>query len=111
MNNSVFWKTIENIRKRQNVTLIDDGKQAIKLSSKLNFDRATIFHETFIAVQYEKDRSFFLSQAILDLSKTLMFDCHYNYIREKYGSKAKLLFTDTDSLMHAIKTRFLQGYI
>ena len=91
--------------------MIDDGKQAIKLSSKLNFDRATIFHETFIAVQYEKDRSFFLSQAILDLSKTLMFDCHYNYIREKYGSKAKLLFTDTDSLMHAIKTRFLQGYI
>lgn len=59
MNNSVFWKTIENIRKRQNVTLIDDGKQAIKLSSKLNFDRATIFHGTFIAVHMKKTEVFF----------------------------------------------------
>lgn len=89
--------------------MIDNGKQAIKLSSKLNFDRATIFDETFIAVHMKK--KFFLSQAILDLSKTLLFDCHYNYIREKYGNKAKLLFTDTDSLMYEIKTRFLQGYI
>ena len=109
MNNSVFGKTIENIRKRQNIELIDNRKKAAKLSSKPNFDRATIFDKNLIAVHMKKTEVYFnkpvyVGQAILDLSKTLMFDFHYNYIKKKYKDKAELLFTDTDSLMFQIYT-------
>ena len=110
MNNSVFGKTIENIRKRQNIHLVDDRKKALKLSSRPNFDRCTIFDRNLIAIHMKKTEVYFnkpvyVGQAILDLSKTLMFDFHYNYIKEKYHNKAELLFTDTDSLMYHIKTK------
>ena len=54
MNNSVFGKTIENIRKRQNIFIIDDRKKAVKLTSRPNFDRATIFDKNLIAVHMKK---------------------------------------------------------
>ena len=109
MNNVVFGKTIENIRKRQNVILVDDRKLANKLSSKPNFERLTIFDENLVAVHMKKTEVYFnkpiyVGQAVLDLSKTLMFDFHHNYIRKKYDNKAELLFTDTDSLMYLIQT-------
>ena len=109
MNNSVFGKTFENIRKRQNVILVDNRNLALKLSSKPNFERVTIFDENLVAGHMKKTEVYFnkpiyVGQAILDLSKTLMFDFHYNFIRKKYGEKAELLFTDTDSLMYLIQT-------
>ena len=110
MNNSVFGKTIENIRKRQNIELVDNRKKAVKLTSKPNFDRVTIFDKNLIAVHMKRTEVYFnkpvyVGQAILDLSKTLMFNFHYTYIKEKYGNNAELLFTDTDSLMYQIKTK------
>ena len=110
MNNSVFGKTIENIRKRQNVVIVDNRKLANKLSSKPNFERVTIFDENLIACHMKKtevyfNKPIFVGQVILDFSKTLMFDFHYNCIKNKYGDKAELLFTDTDSLMYLIQTQ------
>ena len=110
MNNSVFGKTIENIRKRQNVKIVDNRKLALKLSSRPNFDRCTIFDKHLIALHMRNTKVYFnkpvyVGQAILDLSKTLMFNFHYEYIKKKYGKKAELLFTDTDSLMFQIKTK------
>ena len=107
--NSVFGKRIENIRKRQNVVLIDDRKKAAKLINRPNFERATVFDRNLSAVHMKKTEIFFnkpvyVGQAILDLSKTLMFDFHYDYIREKYNDTAELLFTDTDSLLYLIYT-------
>ena len=109
MNNSVFGKTMENIRNRVDVRLITSEKMANKLVSKPNFDRRTIFSENLVAVHMKKTKLVFnkpvyLGMCILDLSKTLMYDFHYNYIKDKYDSKAKLLFTDTDSLAYEIET-------
>ena len=109
MNNAIFGKTIENIRKRQNIKIIDNVKKAKKLSSQPNFKRSTIFDENLIAIHLQETEIYFnkpiyVGQAILDTSKTLMFDFHYNYIQPKYEKKAELLFTDTDSLMYEIET-------
>ena len=109
MNNSVFGKTIENLRKRQSIKLVDNRKAALKEIKKPNFERATIFDKKLVALHMQKTEIYFnkpvyVGQAILDLSKTLMFDFHYNYIKPKYGYKAELLFTDTDSLMYQIQT-------
>ena len=111
MNNSVFGKTMENIRNRVDIKLVNDKKRAEKLSAKPNFKHCNIFSENLVAIHAKKtelkfDKPVYLGMSILDLSKTLMYDFHYNYIyiKWKYGGKAKLLFTDTDSLMYEIET-------
>ena len=116
MNNSVFGKTMENIRNRVNIKLVTDKKKAERLAAKPNFKHCNIFNENLIAIHTKKtfltfDKPVYLGMSILDLSKTLMFDFHYNYIKKKYGDKAKLLFTDTDSLMYEIRTEDFYGDI
>ena len=109
MNNSVFGKTMENIEKRVNVKLVTKREEAMKLSSQPNYERHTIFDENLIAVHIKKTKliykkPIYLGMCILDLSKTLMFEFHYDYIRKMYSDRAKLLMTDTDSLFYEIKT-------
>ena len=109
MNNSVFGKTMENIRNRVNVKLVDAGEQFKKLAAKPNYNGRKIFNENLVSVHMKKtsltmNKPVYLGMSILDLSKTVMYDFHYKYIKPKYGSKAKLLFTDTDSFLYEIQT-------
>ena len=108
MNNSVFGKTMENIRKRVDVRLVTDEKKLLKFASKPTYVSRKIFNDNLVAVHKIKEtltlnRPAYVGMCILDLSKTLMYDFHYNYIKKKYGNKAKLLFTDTDSLTYEIE--------
>ena len=110
MNNSVFGKTMENIRKRVDVRLVTSKEKLSKLASKPTYVSSKIFNENLVAVHKIKEtltlnRPAYIRMCILDLSKTLMYDFHYNYIKHKYGNKAKLLFTDTDSLTYEIETK------
>ena len=109
MNNSVFGKTMENIRNRVNVKLVNTEEKLKKLIAKPNFRSRKIFSENLVSVHMKKtsltmNKPVYLGMCILDLSKTIMYDFHYNYIKPKYGDKAKLLITDTDSLMYEIET-------
>ena len=108
MNNSVFGKTMENLRKRQDIKLVTDEEDLLRWASKPSFINSKIFNEDLVAIHKTKttltlNRPAYVGMCILDLSKTLMYDFHYNYIKSKYGDKARLLFTDTDSLTYEIE--------
>ncbi|XP_022784021.1 uncharacterized protein LOC111324675 [Stylophora pistillata] len=110
MNNAVFGKTMENIRKRVDVRLVTSDEKAKKLTNKVNFKHCAIFSENLSAIHMGKtqilfNKPLYLGMSILDISKTLMYDFHYNYIKPKYPEgRSKLLFTDTDSLCYEIQT-------
>jgi hypothetical protein len=109
MNNSVFVKTMENVRNSVDIRLVNDEKKWNKLAKQHNFKSATIFSESLVAVHMRRtsvklNKPIYLGMSILDISKTLMYNFHYNYIKPKYGDDAKLLFTDTDSLCYETNT-------
>ena len=109
MNNSVFGKTMENIRNRSNIQLVNEQK-AVKLIAKTYYKCRTEFDENLIAVhmgliKLKFDKPVYTGACILDISKTLMYDFHYNKIKKQYNKKAKLLFTNTDSLCYEIETK------
>ncbi|XP_061187991.1 uncharacterized protein LOC133196056 [Saccostrea echinata] len=109
MNNSVFGKTMENLRKRVDIQLVHKKKRLLKLSAKPGFKSFKIFNEDLASVELTKqklvlNRPIYVGFSILELSKVLMYDFHYNYIKEKYGNRAALCFTDTDSLCYDIST-------
>jgi len=110
MNNSFFGKTMEDKRKRINVKLMTDERKLIKYISKPTYVNSKIFNENLVAVhnimeKVKLDKPIYVGFSILDISKTLMYDFHYKYIKKLYDDKSKLLFTDTDSLCNEIETK------
>ena len=117
MNNSVFGKTMEDVRKRVDIKLIHEPSKFKKHASKVNYKRSVVFvndddkEEYFVGLEAQRtsvklDKPIYTGFTVLELSKLHMYDFHYNHIMKKYGpQKAKLLFTDTDSLTYLIHTQ------
>ena len=101
---------MENLRNRCSIKLVTTKDQFLKWVAKPTFQRSVIYNENLTAIHRIKEslklnKPSFVGMCILDLSKTLMYDFHYNYILKKYDYKnIKLLFTDTDSLCYHMKT-------
>ena len=108
MINSVFGKTMENLRKRICVELINNAKDYVRCVSRPTFVSQKIFTKNFVAVHRIKpvltlNKPIYVGFSILELSKSLMYEFHYKHIKNKFD--AKLLITDTDSLVYEIKTK------
>ena len=107
MNNATFDKTMENLRKRISVRLINNAKDYVKYISKPSFVPQKILSKNFVATHKIKavltlNQPIYVEFSILDLSKYLIYEFHYKYIKSKFD--AKLLLTDTDSLVYEIKS-------
>ena len=104
----MFGKAMEPLHKWVDVRLVTDEKKLDKLTAKPTYVSSKIFNENLMAVHKVKEtlalnRPAYVGMCILDLSKTIMYDFHYNYIKKKYNNRGRLLFTDTDSLTHEIE--------
>ena len=109
MNNSVFGKTMENVRNHRDIKLVTTNERRNKLVSERNYHTTKHFSENLLAIEIRKtkvvlSKPIYLGQAILDISKTLMYEFWYDYIKPKYGKKAKLRYMDTDSFIMHIET-------
>ena len=108
MNNSVFGKTMENIRKHKNIKLVTNKESYLKSVMKPNFKSAICFSPNLVGCEMGKDKVTirqYIGQAILDLSRLVMYEFHYDYMIPKYGDRAKLCYNDTDSFIYHIKTK------
>ena len=114
MNNSVFGKTMQNVRKHRDIKLVTTDEKRNKLVSEPNHHTTKRFSENLLAIEMKKtkvkmNQPIYLGMSILDLSKTLMYEFWYDYLKPKYGDKAKLCYTDTDSfIIHIITEDFFE---
>ena len=100
---------MENLRNRIDVKLVNNEKDYLKITSKPSYISHKIFDNNLVAIRKSKvslklNKPAYIEMCILKLSKVLMYEFHYDYIKNKYDNKSKLLFTYTDILMYEIKT-------
>ena len=109
MNNSVFGNTMENVRNHRDIKLVTSDKRRRILASEPNYHPSKCISKDLMIMEMKKvevkmNKPIYLGQAILDISKTLMYKFWYDYIKPKYEEKARLCYMDTDSFVIHIKT-------
>ena len=108
---------MENIWNQKDMKLVTSNGKYLKYVMKPNFKDGHPFSKHLFTVEMGKreitmNKPVYIGQATLDLSKTLMYDFHYDFMRPKYSSKAKMCYMDTDSFVYEIEMdeRFLQRH-
>ena len=109
MNNLVFGKKMENIRKHRKIKLVTNKAQYLKTVMKPNFKSGVLFGKNLMGCEMGKikvvmKKPIYLGQAILDLSKNVMYQFHYDYMKPKFKDP-QLCYMDTDSLIKTLKLR------
>ena len=107
LNNAVFGKTMENVRQYKDVKLVTSPEKFTKLVANPRYKSSVIFDENLVAVSMSKRtvqlcKPIYVGFSVLDLSKLFMYSFHYGYMVPKYGSRAKMCLTDTDSFIYLI---------
>ena len=109
MNNSVFGKTVENIRKHRDIKLVTTDKKRSKLVSEPNYHTINLISEGLSIIEMKKtkvkmNKPIYLGLSILEISKTLMYEFWYDYMKPKYNDNVRLSYMVTDSFIMNIKT-------
>ena len=110
MNNAVFGKTMENVRKHRDIKLVITDKKRSKLVSEQNYHTMNYISEDLSIIEMKRtkvkmNKPIYLGLSILEISKLLMYEFWYDYMKPKYGDNVKLCHMDTDSFLMNIKTR------
>ena len=109
MNNTVFGKTMKNVRNHRDIKLVTTDKRRSILASEPNYHSSKRISKDLMIMEIRKvevkmNKLIYLGQAVLDISKTLMYEFWYDYIKPKYEEKARLCYMVTDSFVIHIKT-------
>ena len=112
INNSVFGKAMENVRNHRDIKLVTTNKQRSKLASEPNYRSTKYISKDLLImemkmVEVKMNKPIYLGQAMLDISKTLMYKSWYNYIKPKYGDKVRLYYMDTVALLFTLKQKIV----
>ena len=109
MNNAVFGKTMENVRKHRDIKLVTTDKKRSKLVSEPNYHTMNYISEDLSIIEMKRmkvkmNKPIYLGLSILDISKILMYEFWYDYMKPKYKDNVKLCYMSTDSFVMNIKT-------
>ncbi|XP_071575610.1 uncharacterized protein [Temnothorax nylanderi] len=111
MNNAVFGKTMENVRAHVDVRLVTrwDGRYGAEaLIARPNFHSRSVFSENLVAIELQKlevkfNKPVYVGMCILEISKTCLYEFHYDYMAPLYRDRCRILYTDTDSLIYSLE--------
>ena len=116
MNNAVFGKTMENVRKHRDIQLVTTDEKRSKLLSEPNYHTINLISENLSIIEMKRtkvkmNKLIYLGLSILEITKIFMYEFSYDYMKPKYDDKVKLCYMDTNSFIMNIKTeKFLQRY-